>query len=145
MSKSDQSAKRAAVLRYYEQSDAGAFPAELFTPDFQFFVAKFGLGRGLEAFGQMAANAGVRQIRHDPQAMLLIEDGDNVAVEGLTEGVTAAGVAWSGGETPAGRFASVFHFDREGLIDRMHIYVDPDFAGSHTEGFKWDRGAAQQW
>jgi hypothetical protein len=140
-----QSARRAAVLNYYERSDGGQFPAELFAPDFQFFVAKFGVGRGSEAFFEMASKAGVAQIRHDPAAMLIIEDGDNVAVEGLTEGMTADGVRWRGGETPAGRFASVFHFDSSGLIDRMHIYLDPDFAGAHAGGFKWDRGQAQQW
>ena len=145
MSRSGQSVKRAAVLDYFERSDAGEFPVAMFTADFQFYVAKFGVGRGLEAFAEMAAKAGVRLIRHDPAAMLLIEDGDHVVVEGLTEGVTAEGVHWRGGETPAGRFASVFHFNADGLIDRMHIYVDPDFAGTHAEGFKWDRGAAQTW
>jgi hypothetical protein len=145
MSATELSAKRAAVLQYFELSDAGQFPAALFAPDFQFYVAKFGVGRGLEAFYQMASQAGVQQIRHDPADMLLIEDGEYVAVEGLTEGVTADGTRWRGGETPAGRFASVFHFNADGLIDRMHIYVDPDFAGTHADGFKWDRGAAQQW
>jgi len=145
MSQDTPSKQRAAVLRYFEQSDAGAFPAELFAPDFQFYVAKFGVGRGLEAFFEMASQAGVQKIRHDPAAMLIIEDGDNVAVEGLTEGLTAGGVAWKGGETPAGRYASVFHFDGAGLIDRMHIYVDPDFAGEHVAGFKWRRGDAQAW
>ena len=140
-----QSAKRAAILRYFEQSDSGNFPAELFTPHFQFFVAKFGVGRGLEAFGEMATKAGVRQIRHNPDDLLLIEDGDHVAVEGFTEGVTSDGVEWRGGHTPAGRFASVFSFNSDGLIERMHIYLDPDFAGIHTTGFKWDRGAAQAW
>jgi hypothetical protein len=145
MSATDQSAKRAAVLQYYEQSDAGQFPMELFTADFQFFVPKFGVGRGLEAFTEMAAKMGVRQIHHNPTSLLLIEDGDHVAVEGLTEGVTADGAAWCGGLTPAGRFASVFSFNQDGLIERMHIYLDPDFGGRHTEGFKWSRGDAQAW
>jgi hypothetical protein len=145
MSAAGPSAKRAAVLRYFERTDAGEFPAELFTPDFQFYVAKFGVGRGHGAFLEMAGNAGVRQIAHNPADLLLIEEGDHVAAEGLTEGVTADGVEWRGGRTPAGRFASVFSFNRDGLIERMHIYVDPDFAGDHKAGFKWSRGAAQEW
>jgi hypothetical protein len=145
MSDPGRSAKSAAILRYFEQSDAGTFPSELFTEDFQFFLAKFGVGHGVDAFVEMAAKAGVRQFKHDPAKLLLIEDRDHVAVEGLTEGVTSDGVAWRGGRTPAGRFASVFSFNREGLIERMHIYLDPDFAGAHTAGFKWDRGAAQEW
>jgi hypothetical protein len=145
MSAAERSAKRAAVLRYYERTDAGEFPSELFTADFQFYVAKFGVGRGQAAFLEMVGNAGVKQIRHNPADFLIIQDGDHVAVEGLTEGLTADGVAWCGGRTPAGRFASVFTFNRDGLIERMHIYVDPDFAGDHVAGFKWSRGEAQAW
>ena len=139
------SAKRAAVLRYFEQSDAGQFPSELFTPDFQFFVAKFGIGRGLEAFVEMASSAGVREVKHDLAGLLLIEAGDHVVAEGITQGVTTDGVAWRGGDTPAGRFASVFSFNPGGLIERMHIYLDPDFAGHHEAGFRWNRGARQEW
>ena len=139
------SAKHGAILRYFERSDAGQFPSDLFTEDFQFYVPKFGVGRGVREFMAMAANAGVKQIRHPPDKLLLIEDGDNVAVEGTTEGTTANGVEWRGGSSPAGRFATIFTFNRAGLIERMYIYVDPDFDSGHAAGFRWNRGAAQQW
>ena len=139
------SAKQAAILRYFEQTDAGHFPADLFTQDFQFFVPKFGVGRGVGAFGEMAANTGLRRVKHHVDELLFMEHGKNVAVEGTTEGVTTNGVEWHGGRTAAGRFASVFAFNSAGLIERMHIYVDPDFAGDHTAGFRWHRGASQEW
>lgn len=136
---------RETVLRYFEESDAGRFPAELFTQDFEFYVPKFGVGRGAVAFGEMASNAGVRQIRHPVEDLVIVEAGDHVAVEGTTEGVTETGVAWRGGTTPAGRFASTFRFNAAGLIERMYIYLDPDFAGRDLAGFRWRRGDAQMW
>jgi hypothetical protein len=35
---------------YFEEADAGRPPDELFTPDFEFYFPKFGVGRGLEEF-----------------------------------------------------------------------------------------------
>lgn len=137
--------KRAKILRFYELVDSGQFPTELFTPDFQFYSPKYGVGRGLEMFGEFGAQSAVRRIKHHVDDLLFIVDGNNVAVEGTSEGTTAGDLEWKGGETPAGRFASVFTFDDGGLIERMHIYVDPDFEGAHKDGFRWNRGAAQVW
>jgi hypothetical protein len=139
------SAQKAAILRYYEHTDAGQFPAHLFTEDFQFFVPKFGVGRGAKDFAEMAAKMNVKQFKHAIGDMLLIEDGQSVAAEGTTEGITGDGVQWRGGSTPGGRFASIFTFNSAGLIERMNIYLDPDFAGGHTAGFRWNRGASQAW
>jgi hypothetical protein len=136
---------RAKILRYYEQIDSGQFPAELFTEDFQFYSAKYGVGRGMQMFMEFGASAGVKRISHRRDDMLFVIDGNHVAVEGTTEGITADDVEWRGGCTPAGRYASIFSFNDAGLIDRMHIYVDPDFAGSDKAGFRWTRGAAQEW
>ncbi|MEX3941861.1 hypothetical protein AB4Y44_20330 [Paraburkholderia sp. BR10937] len=145
MTTQQSSSQKAAIQRYYERTDAGEFPAELFTADFEFYVPKFGVGRGVEEFGQMASAASVKQFKHAIAEMLIIENGRNVAVEGTTEGVTGTGVEWRGGSTPGGRFASIFQFDAAGLIERMYIYLDPDFAGDHTDGFRWNRGIAQAW
>lgn len=138
-------ALRRKVLGYFERIDRGDFPEELFTPDFQFYSPKFGIGQGLAMFGEFGSGAIVREIRHPADTMLILVDGDHVAVEGLTEGRTANEIVWKGGETPAGRYASIFHFNGDGLIDRMHIYVDPDFEGSDAAGFRWERGEAQRW
>ena len=139
------SPKHRTILKYYEASDGGRFPAELFTEDFQFFVPKFGVGRGMADFGAMAGGVGMKRIRHHVDEFLVIEQGDRVAVEGATEGLTGDDVEWRGGRTPAGRFASIFVFNSEGLIERMHIYLDPDFSSAHADGFRWNRGAAQTW
>jgi len=145
MSSSASSTQKAAIVRYYEQTDAGQFPANLFTEDFEFYVPKFGVGRGIKEFEEMASGASVKQFKHAIGEMLMIEDGSNIAVEGTTEGVTGTGVEWRGGSTPGGRFASLFRFNTNGLIERMYIYLDPDFAGDHAAGFRWSRGTAQAW
>jgi hypothetical protein len=134
-----------AVVNYFAAADSGRFPAELFADGFEFYVAKYGVGHGLNEFVEMVTSAGVKQIKHHVDELLLIEQGNAVAVEGTTEGVTDGGVAWRGGETPAGRFASIFVFNDDGLITRMNIYADPDFAGEHAQGFRWNRAASQKW
>jgi hypothetical protein len=139
-----QSEQIAKVLRYFSEVDNGNFPQDLFTENFQFFAPKYGVGHGREDFLEMVSVGGIQEIRHPVDEMLILEQGNHVAVEGLTEGVTADGFAWRGGETPAGRFSSFFSFDRSGKIERMHVYVDPDFAGRHVEGFKWQR-ACPEW
>jgi SnoaL-like domain len=145
MSSSASSTQKATIVRYFEKTDAGQFPADLFTEDFEFYVPKFGVGRGVKDFEAMASGASVKQFKHAIGEMLIVEDGSNVAVEGTTEGVTGTGVEWRGGSTPGGRFASMFRFNAAGLIERMYIYLDPDFAGDHAAGFRWNRGAAQAW
>ena len=137
--------KQQGIRRFYEKSDSGAFAAELFAPDFQFFVPKYGIGRGAKQFFEMAGATGVQQVTHQISDLVFIESGNMVAVEGTTEGVGADGVRWKAGETPGGRFCSIFEFDNRGLITRMHVYLDPDMTGADTERFRWQRGAAQQW
>ena len=137
--------KQQAIRRFYEKSDSGAFAAELFAPDFQFFVPKYGIGHGAERFLEMAGATGVKQVTHHISDLVFIESGNMVAVEGTTEGVGTDGVGWKVGQTPGGRFCSIFEFDNRGLIVRMHVYLDPDVTGADRERFRWQRGAAQQW
>ena len=137
--------KQQAIRRFYEKSDSGSFAAELFAPDFQFFVPKYGIGHGAEQFFEMAGATGVKQVTHQISDLVFIESGNMVAVEGTTEGVGTDGVRWKAGQTPGGRFCSIFEFDNRGLIVRMHVYLDPDMTGADRERFRWQRGAAQQW
>jgi hypothetical protein len=66
-------------------------------------------------------------------------------VEGTTEGSDREGTAWYGGQTPGGRFCSIFIFNNAGLIERMYIYVDPDFTGKHEGRFLWPDREQQKW
>ena len=133
------------VKEYIRRIDRNDFPAELFAEGFQFYVPKFGIGHGIGDFMEMAA--GFTPAYHGISHVIdLIADcGRAVLLEGRTSGEDAAGIAWRGGETPGGRFCSVFEFDDEGLIARMHIYLDPDYTSQDRERFRWQRGQAQKW
>jgi hypothetical protein len=135
-----------AVKAYFRSSDRGEFPAQLFTPDFEFYFPKFGVGRGLEEFYELAggmAAAGARVTHQHDQFTFILGD-RQVVVEGTTRGLGLDGGRWSGGETPGGRFCSTFQFTDGGLIDRMYVYLDPDYTSADKPRFRWNR-ARPRW
>ena len=111
----------------------------MFHPDFQLYFPKFGIGRGPESFLQMVSGfAGeLESIQHDFTNYNFIATGPYVVVEGTTRG-RMKGKSWSAGETPGGRFCNVFEF-RDGLIARVHVYLDPDYLGEDEARFRWGR------
>lgn len=138
----------AVVLEYFRRIDAGEFAAELFAQQFQFYFPKFGVGHGTAEFMEMAGGlmiTTVKQAEHDLERLIFIEQGNKVAVEGTTKGTALDGTVWHGGRTAGGRFCSIFSFDADGLIDRMHIYLDPDYAGRDQDRFVWPPRSTQQW
>lgn len=134
-----------AVREYYRRADAGASNLlDLFTPDFSFYYPKYGLGCGPADFSEFARGllSSARSIVHPPESLRFIEHGSTVVVEGLIDGQLHSGETWKGGHTPTGRFCSVFDFE-DGLIRRMHIYVDPDYGSLNKAGFFW--GVQRKW
>jgi hypothetical protein len=134
--------KRIDIVKFYfREVDEGRLPAQYFTPDFDFYFPKFGVGRGLQEFAELAAGiAGTgNRIGHCHESLSFIDAGDHVIVEGATRGTNSDGVAWKGGETPGGRFCSIFDFNDQGLIARMFVYADPDYASSDKARFYWQR------
>jgi hypothetical protein len=130
---------------YFEKVDKGEFPFELFTPDFEFFFPKYGVGRGPEEFREFASGlwgAGFKS-QHHRDELEYMASGRHLVVEGATVGSDAAGRSWDGGKTPGGRFCSVFDFSDDGLISRMFIYVDPDYTSLDTDRFHWKRDTAR--
>ena len=64
-------------------------------------------------------------------------DGDTVVVEGTSTGETADGTEWRPDGSPGGgRWCDVFEV-RDGEIQRLFIYLDPDYAGKDTEQYPW--------
>lgn len=133
------------VAEYIRRIDRNDFPAELFADGFQFYVPKFGVGHGLADFMEMAAGFAAAYHGVSHVIDLVADCGSTIVLEGRTSGEDAGGVTWRGGETPGGRFCSVFEFDGDGLIARMHIYLDPDYTSQDRARFRWQRGPAQQW
>lgn len=139
--------KEKIVKSYFSSVDSGKFPSHLFDDDFSFYFPKYGIGRGVNEFIELSNGAGkkISRVAHRIDDLLVIIEGSHVVVEGTTEGAYLEGKEWRGGETPGGRFCSVFSFNAAGLIARMHIYLDPDYTGEHQEGFLWQDRQRQEW
>jgi ketosteroid isomerase-like protein len=140
-----QAAMLEAVEQYFIRGDAGRPDTlDLFTDDVQIYFPKFGVTHGKAGFGELAEGlmSSVTAFGHDLPSFEYVVAENTVIVEGLTRGAGRDGRAWRGGETPGGRFCSVFKF-RDGLIARMHIYLDPDYTGRDSERFLW--GTARTW
>lgn len=140
MSETDDTPNVAVAKAYFRTVDAGGDPTPLFHEKLDFYYPKFGRTVGTAAFGEFVGGimGTLQSIAHPIETMAFTEQGDTVVVEGLMRGQTATGERWQGGETPAGRFCSVFAI-RDGRIQRMHIYVDPDYGSRNAEGFVWGR------
>ena len=146
-SSSGGSSKTEIVTSYFRRVDGGNFPSEYFTADFEFYVPKFGIGRGVNSFFEMARGIQATRVhsRHHHDSFRFIEAGDKLVVEGTTEGLGRDNVAWCGGKTPGGRFCSVFEFGEHNLIKRMYIYLDPDFASADKDRFVWPERSQVKW
>jgi len=132
---------------YFHRIDKGDFPAELFSADFEFYLPKFGIGRGLNSFLELAQ--GIQGTRvgssHHHEAFRFIDGGNIIVVEGTTEGLGRDGVEWCGGKTPGGRFCSVFEFNAADKVKRMYVYLDPDFTSADKERFLWPERTQHEW
>ncbi|MEU8951939.1 nuclear transport factor 2 family protein [Streptomyces sp. NPDC048489] len=136
-----QEAREEVAVRYFRLVDA-ADPAilDLFTDDAQMFFPKFGIATGkdqIAAFAQGFARE-ISSIQHDIPGLTVISSGNFVVTEGSVRGATGSGAAFPDGESSYGLFCNVFEFEDE-RIKRLHIYEDPDFAGTHTEGVAWGK------
>jgi len=139
MSTNDAHLKSAST--YFSELDSGRIPEELFAPDFEFFFAKFGVGQGLDELREFATGLGAAHLNvtHHRDRLKYLACGSQVVVEGTTFGNDGGGRSWNGGETPGGRFCSVFDFNDAGLIQRVYVYMDPDYTGADQDRFRWKR------
>jgi hypothetical protein len=135
-----------AASTYFSELDSGRIPEELFAPDFEFCFPKFGVGQGLDELQEFAVglvSAGLK-VTHHRDHLKYLACGSKVIVEGTTYGHDGAGGSWDGGKTPGGRFCSVFEFNEKGLVQRMYVYMDPDYTGADQARFRWKR-ASPRW
>ena len=136
----------AIAHEYFRRLDGGdGAILDLFTEDVEIYFPKYGIGKGHAAFIEIATQLGrvVASTEHPVSDYLFIGSGNCLAVEGTTSGVLKDGRKWAAGETPAGRFCNIFEF-RKGLISRLHVYLDPDYAGKDEDSFLWGH-EGRQW
>jgi ketosteroid isomerase-like protein len=132
--------RKSVALEYLKRLDQGKDFFELFSEDAQVYFPKWGLANGLEEVRQMFSDLGsiLKSIRHDYAYFNYISQGDLLVVEGTSYGVTADGTEWRAGVTHSGRWCDVFEI-RDFQIQRLFIYLDPDYAGTDTARYPWLR------
>jgi ketosteroid isomerase-like protein len=131
--------RKGIVLEYFGRLDSGGDFLGLFADDARVFYPKWGIATGsdeIEAmFGDVAAL--VTSMSHDYETFNYVVDGDVVVVEGTSTGETADGTTWGPDGSPGGgRWCDVFEV-RDGEIQRLFIYLDPDYAGKDTDQYPW--------
>ncbi|MGK5440387.1 nuclear transport factor 2 family protein [Micromonospora sp. URMC 105] len=133
MKNTDHNMLTARAQEYFRLVDAGD-PAllDLFTDDATAYFPKFGLARGKAEIGQLAQTLGALGGRFEHDDLHFISSGSTVVVEGRERGVMPDGTRWPDGTISQGAFCNVFEF-RDGLINRVAIYADPDFASQDTD------------
>jgi len=97
------------TVDYFRLADQGRPEVlDLFHEDAEIYFPKFGFGFGRQSLLEMTKGfAGALEfIQHDYDTLTCIPAGDYVVVEGTSHG-TMSGKAWTGGETPGGRFCNV--------------------------------------
>jgi ketosteroid isomerase-like protein len=129
------------ALEYLKRLDRGEAFFDLFDDNAQVYFPKWGLANGRKEFEQLFKDLGaiLKGIRHDYAYFNYIQQGDCVVVEGTSYGTTANGEQWRAGVTHAGRWCDVFEI-RDHKIQRVFIYLDPDYAGADTARYPWLKG-----
>jgi ketosteroid isomerase-like protein len=133
--------RKSVALEYLKRLDRGEGFFDLFSDDAEVYFPKWGLATGREEFEKLFQDLGslLASIRHDYAYFNYIIQGDFVVVEGTSYGKTKEGREWRAGVTHAGRWCDVFEI-RDLKIQRVFIYLDPDYAGADTARYPWLRG-----
>lgn len=140
--------RKSVVLEYLKAFDNGGVTStggsvlDLFADDAQVYFPKWGLADGSEEIGRLFTEVGatLKSIRHHYADFNWVFSGsDVVVVEGTSHGEHQDG-PWRAGvpEWAAGRWCDVFEI-RDWRIQRLFIYLDPDYAGKDTERYPWLR------
>jgi len=138
--------RKSVVLDYLKAFDnGGAIPTggsilDLFAEDAQVYFPKWGLATGKDQIGQLFTDVGgtIKQIEHHYSHFnWVFSGGDTIVCEGTSHGEHRDGT-WRAGvpESGAGRWCDVFEI-RDWKIQRVFIYLDPDYAGQDTARYPW--------
>lgn len=133
--------RKHVALEYLKRLDRGQAFFDLLDDNAQVYFPKWGLANGRHEYEQLFKDLGsiLKAIQHDYAYFNYVQQGDLVVVEGTSSGTTAAGDAWRAGVTHAGRWCDVFEI-RDFKIQRVFIYLDPDYAGADTARYPWLKG-----
>lgn len=135
--------RKAVVVAYFKWMDVGKDFLPLFADDAYVYFPKHAPARGIDEVRALFADIIplFTAIVHDNAYFNYIVSGDTVVSEGMTSGTLANGTEWRGGVGLGGRFCNVFEI-RGGLIQRLHIYLDPDYGDADADRYPWLHGTA---
>lgn len=120
-------------------SDGGTI-MDLIDEQAEVYFPKWGIARGHEQISQMFSDIGapLRKIVHHLADINWVFSGSDLLVaEGTSHGEHEDG-PWRADSPPwgAGRWCDVFEI-RDWKIQRVFIYLDPDYAGADTARYPW--------
>jgi hypothetical protein len=138
--------RKSVALEYLKAFDHGGTTStggsilDLFADDAQVYFPKWGLATGKDEIGQLFADVGgtISSIEHHYAGFnWIFSGGDAIVCEGESHGEHKDG-SWRAGvpEWGAGRWCDVFEI-RDFKIQRVFIYLDPDYAGADKARYPW--------
>lgn len=138
--------RKSVALEYFKSMDNGGVTSEghsmftLFDERAQAYFPKWGLANGRAEIERMFGEVGstLKAITHHYAGFnWVMSGGDVLVVEGTSHGEHRDG-PWRAGlpESAPGRFCDVFEI-RDFLIQRVFIYLDPDYACKDTARYPW--------
>ena len=138
--------RKSVALEYLKAFDNGGKTSDggsifdLFADDVEVFFPKWGIAHGKDELKQMFTDVGstLKAIRHHYANFNYVMTGtDTFVVEGTSQGEHRDG-PWRADQPQwgAGRWCDVFEV-RDFKIQRVFIYLDPDYAGKDTERYAW--------
>jgi ketosteroid isomerase-like protein len=130
--------RKSVAIEFLKRVDRGDDVLELFADDAQLYFPKNPLANGIDEIKQTLGHVGetVAAVRHDYASLNFVHSGDTLVVEATSSGRTADGTQWRAGVTLNGRSCDVFEI-RDGKIQRLFIYLDPDYGDADTERYPW--------
>lgn len=132
--------RKAVALEYLKRLDRGEDFFDLFDDNAQMYFPKCPLANGIKEIKETFGHVGsiVSAVTHDYAYFNYTHSGDTVIIEGTSSGRAADGTAWRAGVTHAGRWCDVFEI-RDGKIQRLFVYLDPDYADADIARYPWLR------
>jgi hypothetical protein len=138
--------RKSVVLEFLKAIDHGGTTStggsivDLFAEDAQVCFPKWGIAEGRDQIGQLFGDLAstLTAIKHDYATInWIFSGGDTLVAEGTSSGDHRDG-SWRAGipDWAAGRWCDVFEI-RDFLIQRLFVYLDPDYAGRDVERYPW--------
>ncbi|SOE98798.1 Ketosteroid isomerase-related protein [Burkholderia sp. OK233] len=130
--------RKQIALEYMKGIDRPSEIMHLFADDAEVCFPKWGIASGREQILRLWSDIGtiIGSLKHDYAHFNFYSEGDVLVVEGTSFGETKDGVRFRAGMNHAGQFTDVFEI-RDFKIQRLYIYLDPDYWGANTAPYPW--------